>query len=241
MEYEYWSVENQIYENASKEKEIRLNEETISGVYQYSDHQIPNNYPSHIYKDSQGKRFATDPNGTPVFYFWGNPQNNVVSSRICSEQQCLAIAQDFLSNFVNVDEYEVTTETDSQEGIYEITFTKWLNGYPTTDHATVTVKSDGSLYSYSSFMLGRLPTTSTVKFDLELAKQSVYQKIDKIYDSVRGEYTSITCDEPIFEYTILENGATALFCVVDVQCKLPNGGDTPMYLSERVLLIIELW
>lgn len=240
VEYDYWTVGRHIDTNIEKERQIMLDKNVTQGVYQYSQHQMPNNYPTHIYKDAKGTRFATDPDGFPVFFFWGNRQTDTPSLGVHTEQQCLSVARDFLSNYADVDEYEITTKTDSDKGIYEFTFTKWLNSYRTTDSATIVVKNDGSLYSYSSFMLGRLPTSADVEFNPDVAKQSVYQKLDTIYSPVRANYSAVTYGTPNFEYTILENGDLAILCVVDIQCENSNGGGICTIQSEKVALIIEL-
>lgn len=240
IEYSYWLEDRRIDIEAEEHVELTIGNETVSGTYQYSQNQMPNNYASHFYKDSNGKRFAIDSNGFPVFYFWGSLQTDSHSSGVCTEQQCIATARDFLNSYVNIDEYEISVEHVTDRGIYEITFTKFLNGYGTTDCAVVAVQNNGSLYSYASFMLGKLPDDSAVEFYPDIAEQAVYQKLDAIYGCIKEDDSSVTYGTPDFKYTVLENGDLAVYCIVDIQCEDCNDGLVSVAQSERVALIIEL-
>ena len=239
-EYSYWMNEQRIDIEAEEHIEMTIDKETVIGTYQYSQNQMPNNYASHVYKDSKGNRFAIDSNGVPVFYFWGSSQSENYSSSIYTEEQCICVARDFLNGYVNIDDYRITVEQDTAKGIYVITFTKWLNGYSTTDCAVVEVKNNGRLYSYSSFMLGRIPDNSTVEFYPDIAEQAVYQKLDAIYGSVKENNSSVAYGIPDFKYTILEDGNLAVYCIVDIQSKNIVDGFGSVVQSERVAFVIEL-
>jgi hypothetical protein len=240
IEYDYWLDERCFDTEVEERIEIIVDNETVTGTYQYSQNQMPNNYSSHIYKDSKGTRFAVDSDGMLLFYFWGSSQSENNSSSIYTEQQCVSIAQRFLDDYVNIDDYVISVEHNSARGIYEITFTKWLNGYRTTDCAVVAVKDNGSLYSYSSFMLGRLPNVATIDFHPDIAEQVINQKLDTIYSPVKKDNSNLIYEILNYKYTILENGNLSVYCIVDIEIETIVDDLGAVVQSERVAFVIEI-
>lgn len=241
MEYDYWSNEECINATTDKNIDITIGNETISGTYLFSSNQVPDNYSSHYYQGSQGTIFATDSQGIPVFFSWDTDKTDAQTISVRTEQECIAIAREFVSRYTEVDRYETSVVQPNDSDYYEITFTKMLNHIPTTDHAVVRVKNNGALYTYSSFMLGKLPDSSDYVFYPDKAKAAVYEKLDAIYCPVKANYTSVSYETPEFRYTVLNNGELALYCVVDVECESSVDGQNTVVISEKVSLILELY
>lgn len=240
IEYSYWTNNEYIDSGAEESIHAIIGQDAVNGIYLHSENQMPNNYSTHFYQDPQNIIFATDPQGTPVFYFWGQQETDVQTLDICTEQQCVTVAQEFISSYIDVEKYEVSAVQNTDRDSYDITFTKLLNGLPTTEYAVVTVNNDGTLYSYASFMLGRLPDSTHHVFYLDSAIASVYGKLDSIYEPVKVSYTSISYGTPEFRYTVLDNGELAVYCVVDVTCENSTDGKNTVAISEKVALILEL-
>lgn len=239
-EYTFWLEGNYSEIKANEKITITLNGKEVSGKYKHSQNQMPNNYSSRFYENANGTLFAVDPSGTPVFYFWGKQDTDNKSANSCTEQQCVSVAKSFLGQYVNIEDYQITVVNKNAKNIYEITFTKYLNGYETTDQATVSVYGNGTLYSYSSFMLGKIPETAALPFEYDAAVYSVERKLDTIYNDIREDYSSIIYDTPNFKYTILEDGSTALYCIVDVHFEKEIEESKMLVQSEKVALLVEL-
>ncbi len=239
-EYTFWQQILYTDTKAKKEITVNINSQRITGEYKYSLNQVPNNYASHFYQDADGNHFAVDSSGVPVLCLWNIRQTDSKSVQNRTEQQCVDVAKKFLSQYVNVEDYTVTVVNKASKKAYEITFIKHLNGYETTDCAIVTVLNTGELYSFSSFMLGKVHKTAAVKFEYDLVWQAVQQKLETIYSDVKENYSSITYEEPVIQYTILEDGKPALYCVVDVSFNELLQGGGYMEQGERVTFLVEL-
>lgn len=239
-EYTFWSGEDKSEPAIEQEITITIGNQTITGQYKQSRHRSPNTYPSRDYLDADGNHFSVDDTGLLDSYFWGSEEKNNTFKNTYTEKECLEIAKDFLRCLIDIDAYTVAINRHSNIAGYEFIFTKFLNGYETTDSAIVTVLENGSLYSYSATMLGRIPDTDAIEVDYDAIVESVYSKLDTIYSQVKGKYTSVTYELLNLKYTVLENGRLAMYCVVDVNCERYVDGVGSINQGERVILVVEL-
>ena len=231
VEYDKW---NHITtsETASQELSLELNNETIQGKYKYSMIKNGCNYLSHYYVYQFGQNFSINSKtGKIDSYFWGNPTQS--GNIVLEEEDCINAAEQFLSNFTDVSEYNIFNSY--KDGKYYIDFIKYINGIPTDDCATIIVLQDGSLYSFSSFMLGEISVDITNPFVLENADQSVYQKLSAICNKVKEEYDEIDYFIRTRSITLTESEEVALHYSVDIVCA-QNHGD----VQEEIECLVEL-
>lgn len=216
--------------------EILINNISYSGKFLSTQYREFNYFPVHRYVDEKGLMFEVDEAGILISCFWGNASPQGVE---ITEEECLTIARNFLASIVDVDDYEVSIVEDSERGMYTVNFTKTIRGLKTTDSATIVVNNDGSLYSYSSFMLGRVTNelTSTDIIDMDKVKKSVNNKLNLIYEDARNIYSRIEYSEPIVELTVLKNGKTGVICTVNVEC-IKVAGEFETSVSERINFIV---
>lgn len=216
--------------------EILINNISYSGKFQSSQYREFNYFPVHCYVDENGLMFEVDESGMLISCFWGNASSSGVE---ITEEKCLTIARNFLASIVDVDDYEVSVVEDSERGMYTVNFTKTIRGLKTKDSATIVVNNDGSLYSYSSFMLGRVTDEliSTDIIDMDKVKKSVNNKLNLIYEDARNIYSRIEYSEPIVELTVLKNGKTGVICTVNVEC-IKVAGEEEVIFSERINFIV---
>ncbi len=238
LEYTFWKDTQFADTQAKKKITVNINGEDICGEYQYSRNQAPDNYTSHFYKTAVGKLFAVDPSGVPVQYTWSAGQTGEKSDQSYTEQQCVDVAGKFLRQYVNVEDYTVSTSYENAKKAYEVTFRKHLNGYETTDCAVVTVLENGELYSFSSNMLGKVPNTAAIEFDYDEVFVAVDRKLIDIYSNIFGGDTYFDGGEPLLQYTVLENGKPALYCISNARVVF-NDTFEIMY-EETVFFIVEL-
>jgi len=229
VEIQDWKSEEYVDSAAPQVVSIQVNGEAIEGTYSHTDKDFPNNFPTRIYYGANNLQFGLDEDEKLQFYFWGTDGSE--GETVYREQECLIIAKQFLENYADIDQYKVLAT--QRRGLYEFTFTKYIGTYPTMDHAIVTVHESGKLYSFSSFMLGKIPLDDTIEFAEEVALKFVGKKIDEIYGDVKKEDVTITYSEPEFMYA----SSDQLYCVVDVHYT-SGKGDAKAVLTERLGFIL---
>ena len=229
VEMQDWELEEYVDPAAEKAVIITVNGETVQGTYSHTDKDFPNNFPTRIYYGENNLQFGLDEDGKLQFYFWGTDGSEGETVR--TEQECLTVAKEFLTDYADIDQYKL--EVAQRRNLYDFTFTKYAGDYATLDHAIVTVHESGKLYSFSSFMLGKISLKNISKFDEEEALEFVEEKIDKIYSGVKKDGVTITYSNPEFMYASSEY----LYCVVDVNYTSGEGGAKTV-LKERLGLIL---
>lgn len=235
--YNYWSEDNIDVSNVKSVLSVEIGGENYSGKFLRAQMITPNTYPIYTYSDKNNDVFSVDPNGLLTSYFWGEPESPQGEQRKLSETACLKIAQQFLGNIVDIDLYTLETEYEGDEERYKFTFTKYIDNQKTSDMAIISVLETGELYSYSSYMLGRIPADTQLDFDSEKATEAVYKKLDALYADAKHMYDKIEYNMVDQTITILESGDVAMLCYVDVSC-ITKYGENYMDRGERVALIV---
>lgn len=238
-EVTYWQHDKYVDESVPKTMLQNIDGKNVTGDYAYTDKDFPNNFATRIYYDERNLQFGLDEAGILQFYFWGDSNINTNNKLICKEQECLSIAKTFLKDYTNIDDYTISTIEKADRGLYEFTFTKYLNGYATTDQAIVTVHNSGTLYSFSSFMLGRISNNNATPFEYEVLIEALHKKLDTVYKDIKNNYTSTIYEEPELFYTILDDGTSALYCAIDIKFSSTKNSTTST-LSERLAFIVPL-
>lgn len=227
-----WQKEPYIDEAAKQTVEKYIDGTWISGKYKHTDRDFPNNFDTRIYYDDRNLQFGLDDEGKLQFYFWGDDSDG---EKVYTETECLDIAKKFVTPYQDISGYRLETVRKENRGLYEFTFTKHAGDYPTMDQAIVTVHESGKLYSYSSFMFGKIPD-KVAEFDKDRVLKAVTEKLDALYADVKKqEGVTIVYEQPELMYM----SADTLYCVVDVEHKTSTG-DVVSVISERIGLLIEL-
>lgn len=186
------------------------------GTFNHASLMMPNSYPVYQYTDEDENTFSVDPDGKLTSYFWNRKEGNDQSKK--SEKVCAEIARTFLEQFTDVELYQLETKYDGEQGHYQYTFTKYIDGYETADSARITVKETGELYIFSSSMLGKIPMDTKITIDKKAVEKAVFKKLDSAYAGVKSEFDKIEYEIVSNYVTILESGEIAAVCTVDVNC-----------------------
>ena len=225
--------------NAQREMTVMIDGTYVTGTYDYSIVNIPEFFTRKSYRFDGGS-FAVNESGLLVAYVSDRATEETFPEPFTKEQ-CISIARDFLKEYVDIEQYRVTAKSDRVNGGYEITFTKYLNDYPTTDYAQVCVLDNGKIRSYSSCNFGLLPSTSNIMFDENIALLRVTRKLDTIYSKESQTYGTLTYRIDELRYTVLENGELGLFCQVTLLMEDAKGdGSISTTSGEIVSFIIEM-
>lgn len=236
-----WQQEKYEDDTAKQAITITINNESVQGEYLYSERMLPNNFARHFYRATSGSAifFFLDEAGTLQYCTWDRRNTDPERTATCTEEECLAIAKDFIRTDVlkdiNFDQYTVETSVDDDSGLYRFSFYKYIKGHKTTEEAYVTVTKSGELYSFGSFMFGKVSEESFVEFDSEKVAQVISNKINTVHKDVHNRNGTVTYKEPDIYYTLSQDGEPALYCVVIVEFSTP----TENMLHERLSLIIK--
>ncbi len=235
IEYEFADYEKYSNQNINQNVTVSIDGKTHSGSYQKTQYREYNYFPSNCYLDADGNNFAIDDTGILTSYFWGEPSSN---GAVLTKDECLQIAKKFVGDIVDVNQYDIQITDNKGLERYEITFTKYVGELKSTDSASVIVKYDGSLYSYSSFMLGKVNTAEISNaIDTDKATASVETRLNEIYSEAKTKYSRVVYNEPVILLTSLKDGSTGLIYSVVVDC-INSYEDVDEILSERINFVV---
>lgn len=222
----------QIDEEAKQTVEKWINGIWVPGTYRHTVRDFPNNYDTRIYYDDRNLQFGLDNESKLQFYFWGD---NGGGDKIYTEQECLEIARRFLIPYQDISNYQLEITKEADQGLYRFTFTKYVGGYPSVDQAIVTVHESGKLYSYSSFMLGKVPDT-VAEFEMAKLQKVITEKLDTLYAETKqhGDFNIIYGEPEIFYRT-----PGQLYCVVEVEHQCTHEG-APCSFADRIGLLVDI-
>ena len=242
-----YKVEKDIHEVAKKTDSSRpqtasltINGKTITGTYSHSEKRFPDNFYQHIYYGkSTTNKMCFDDSGKLVKLIWPEmaKEYDTETTKELTEEECLAIAKDFILNMfsdkVNLDEYTVNSvEGTSQE--YKFEFKKYITGFATADKTRITVLKDGTVYLYNSTMFDKISANDMPTLDQDKLVQVAEKKLDSIYQDTKGKHDTVIYGKPEFYLTLLEDGNPVLYCTVSVRFEDGKGGS----FSEMVSMII---
>lgn len=216
--------------------DIQVNDTRYSGKYQASQYREFNFFPVYQYVSEEGLSFEVDESGMLTSCFWGNTSLQGMKK---TKDECVAIACDFLANIVDVDNYEIDVVEDSERGMYTVSFIKKIGNFDTTDTATIAIKCDGSLYSYSSFMLGKVKeeSISVDSIILEKVEESISEKLSSVYQDAKNNYSRVEYSEYNIAMTTLKDGNLGMVCTVNVKF-IESIGEFETSISERISFVV---
>ena len=234
---EYEFADRETYKNPDIKKEVKISVggRTIEGVFRKQAYLSSNYFPVFEYYSTEYQtNFSLAPDGTLTFYFGGGS----ASSSFASEEECVQKAKEFMSEIIDISPYTVRVEKDDEKKIYSVHFDKYVGDICTADGATVTIGYDGNLRSYSSFMLGKVPTDLKVEVDMDEVKQLVRKKLEEVYKEKAKKYDEVEYKEPVaIKLTMLKNGKPGLTCYTTVNF-INYYEESGMIIPETVLLVI---
>lgn len=145
-----------------------------------------------------------------------------------------------MKDIIDVSKYQIDVSENTNGKYYTFTFTKYIDGLKTTDSATVSVFYNGEIYSYSSYMLGKISDDANVgDIDFEKVSTIINEKLDKIFEPVKSKYDKVEYNVSDTSYTELSDGTGALVCSAEVVCS-NNVGEYTTSVSERISLVVIL-
>lgn len=238
LEYSEWSKDSFIDSKAEKRITISVGDSQIEADYIETEKRFSEYYNTHKYKDRNNNEFFITENGQLSLYFFGRSAASTETAKIYTESECKDIACAFLSDIVDIADYSVRSEFDTDRKIYEFYFEKYADGFLCADQANIRVEETGHIYSFSSWMLGQISTDITTNFNRDAVEAQIISKLDKEYARAKEVYDAVEYEN--FQYTLTKASKDkyALICSVDVNCKKSHGEYTSI-IPERIELLIQ--
>ena len=238
LEYKDWSQDAFIDSDAEKSVSFMIENLAIAGNYVETEKRFSEFYKTHKYKDENNRYFSLTEDGKLCTYFFGNSSSNNENKETYTEDECIHIASDFVSNITDVSEYTITAVFDESRKMYTVSFEKYVDGFKCSDRADIMIDETGYIYSFSSTLLGRIPSTATTKFDSKTVQEQIVSKLDNEYSKVNQSYDKIEYKNFDYELTVDGNGEYALICSVKVAC-INSYDEYETIDSELVQLLIQ--
>lgn len=237
--YTDWNKAPYKKSDAKQEVTVTCGDITVSGHYLRSEIRQPEYFEAHWYATSNGQIFAIDNKGRLLRYT--SPSSPFVENdgKVYTEAQCLEIARAFVDEFVDVDEYTVTSIYNSSLNWYVIHFKKYIGDLLTGDYIGVIVHERTGSFDFDSYMFGMIPSDMKVDFDFEEIEARLVEKFEQMYGEEMGEYDELTHGEFRYELTCDKKKRAVLICTVGVtiECYDENGNYTGRYGDELTFRI----
>ena len=193
----------------------------VTGTYRYSVTRTGCDLPTHVYYTPDGTEFGINAGtGLPELYAPGVPP--AAAGPDLGEDACREIARELLSGCADPAGFAVTATVEGD--LYRFDFTREIGGLPSEESATVTLWRDGSLHSYSSRMLGRIPEDTRLPFAPQQADGWVLTRAAEALAGLDGLYDRVDCGIRARSVTRW-GGCAVLRYVLEIQC-LRDFGDT---------------
>lgn len=217
-EYSFWC--NNIADSSSIPQiaTVEVNGQTFRGTFDYHLNFPPNNYTEYQYSTQDVVMFSTDAHGNLTSYRLVNPKDTEKNDVSLTQDQCLKIAKSFMMEFVDTSHYQIKSEFCNELGEYRFAFTKYIGEYETADSATIYVSPTGEVTGFYASMLGKIPVSTPIEFDVDQITASINNKLNLLYADAKNVYDKIERKiEPQY-VTILEDGQVALIVNADLTC-----------------------
>lgn len=233
IEYDFADYETYETNTISINKEIAVNDNVLLGEYLETEYRNFEYFPTYSYQGESG-RFGVDETGKLAFY----STDIYTTSDYRTKEECVQYAVDFLNSIYDISDYTIEVRDYSDLGLYDIYFTKYIDGVETTDSACVSINYDGSLHGYHSFMFGRVSKDIDIsEINFEKTNELVIEKLDTVYEQAKKFYDEVKYGKPNVLLTTLKDGKTGLIYWLDVDC-INNYGEMQRVLSERINMVV---
>ncbi len=215
--------------------QIVFNGKVYTGTYTSSCLEYRNDYITHIYHFEPTADYSYD----GEFYIHSQTEEligfeaNTLSDGDWSQEDCLQKAEEIVSEYINVSEYNRTVKEVGR--IYFIEYVKYYQGIQTSEHLYINLDKTGEVLLMLSAMLGRFPSDqqpiSTEELDVSLLTSKAAEKVIKqkaLESSTTGYYDRVEeIREPMW---VMINGRMMLVNLV-VLTSSKNEGHSNIYVA----------
>lgn len=236
-EFDLWSGGTYFDNDETKHVLLETKLGPIEGEYLGSRVRLFEYFTTKEYKDSNNDTFEIAENGNICSYFWG--RSNQIKTDQITKEECLEIANSFLSNFVNVTDYSINVELKEGVDMYVISYNKYINEIKTADQAIIEVDRNGNLYSFYSTLLGQIPNDTILEYDMDRINNMVIERLDDEYKGIKKEFDLIRYKNVDNTLAMINEKTFVIVCTVDVECVNLFDDNGESVMGERLQFVIE--
>ncbi len=237
LAYHAWSMPSFVDEKAEKSIHLSVGEISVDAEYEKTEQRFYEFYRTHTYWDKDHHAFSVTESGQLSHYFFGTNLGVDKNEKVCTEAECREIAVTFLGHIVDADDYTVRTVYDTENKQYKFSFDKTVSGLDCADQAEICVEENGHIYSFSSSMLGQIPTDATVNFNVDAVEAQIVTELDEVYAGVKNNYDAIQYEFLYHTVTKDAQGEYMLVVTMDVKC-ITDNGDVSEMIRERLSFVV---
>ena len=212
--YTGWSMDPYKKTNVDPVVEVTLGDITVSGHYVRSEIRKPEYYETHWYATSEGNLFGISNEEELLVYHPPRPSDEEGNGKVYTEAECLDIARTFVDEFVDIDEYRVSSVYNSSLNWYVIHFEKYIGDLLTGDYIGVIVYEQNGSFAFDSMMFGKIPSDMEVSFDFEEIEALLFEKIEQTYSEEMGPYDKLSLGSFDYSLTADKQKHAVLICTV---------------------------
>ena len=167
------------------------------------------------YKDSDNNTFRVNDKGIITHYFWfKNAKDN---TKLINESDALNIANEFISKFVDKEDYKISITFREDTEKYVIQYVKYIGDLKTSDEATIKIDKYGNLYDFESSFFGMIKKDVSLDFDYQNIENTITSKLDLAYESIKADYDNVHYNLNDYTLIMLDEDKYALIYSVDVR------------------------
>jgi len=234
VEYSFANQDEYNKDEVEEHKSIEIGAFKFDGNFSSSGYFGYNYFPTYQYINEKVS-FSVDSSGVLTGFL---TDKSTDKTEILTQENCVNIAKDLINNFVDAADYKLSVTKDDEKQVYTVKFTKNLGNYTTSDSAVIKILYTGKIYSFSSFMLGKIDCNTDISsIDIESVNRTVTEKLDKVFDPLKEEFDKIEYGEYIYTLTHLKEGNLGIVCTVNVDC-IEEDGEYSEVTSERIELVV---
>ena len=109
--------------------------------------------------------------------YYGNEEERNYSLPLLTEDELRTIADEYASKVIDVQEYQVEVKDEAEYNAYQYSYTRYIDGYETSDYFKVTLSNRGELLEYRDSLMRNMEYVSLEGFDKEKAYDAVKEAL----------------------------------------------------------------
>lgn len=174
---------------------------------------------SHQFRCDNLEVFSVDSEGKLVDFTRSLTDLKKSDGEPLSKQECLESAKKFFATMVeDINCYKVTMQYSESLQIYEVFFTKYVDGWATSDEARVSiVVSTGEVVQYVGPMVGKFDQNLEINIDREKVKEAVASKVDALIENLQKRYHRVEQKVESYMLTTYKN-QYIIVCDIIIDC-----------------------
>jgi len=178
-------------------------------------------YSNKKYIDMDGNVFFVNSSGEVVRYIWSQYSTTLFGELGLyrhSMEECMHIANEFVSRFAGLVDYIVTHESFYDKGrkLYKLTYTKRFNGIDSDDSAEFIIDEFGVPIEFNSLILGKIPKATIIDFDDKYIKKRIKKIMKDCYSEIEAKLGSVQVVIDSMSITALDDNTYGVDCKVRV-------------------------